>query len=194
MPSNLIVLEAVNLICGDEGDNVSPGESTHLELQELKLPGLEEGFVDHNAGGSMLGIEVPMNINRLEATFNLAGWKPEVMSMIARSSIGYSRFTAYGVLRDRKTGNANDMRADLWGRLGRVNPTAYRKGDLQAHEYAIRAITHYELAYQTGPGTEKELYYFDFFSSERRVGGIDLNKEINQILRIPGGTSARPGR
>jgi Bacteriophage tail tube protein len=176
MPSNVYVMEACNLFCGD----VDPSLSQHLTLSELKLPGLEENYVDHVAGGAPLAIEIDTHINRLEATFNLAGWQPEVMTMIGASRQGAQTFTAYGVIRDRRSGKALESKAIMGGRLGRVNPANWRRGDLQHHEYSIRGLTHYEL-YMDG----EEIYNWDFFLNQRRIGGIDLNLDINTILRIP---------
>ena len=57
MTATIYTLESVNMICGDTGQGSAPGVSTHLVLQELKLPGLEENYVDHAPGGA--GIDTP---------------------------------------------------------------------------------------------------------------------------------------
>jgi len=198
MANNLYTMEAANLVCGDTGAGAAPGVSTHLSILELKLPGLEEAYVDVLPGGATIGIEVPMHINRLESTFNLAGWQPDVMTMIGRSERRLQVFTAYGLIRERRTGAALQAMAVLWGRLGRANPTNFRKGDLMAHEFSIRSITHYELYMQqnqtvgdTGPNPRqlREIYYWDFFTSERRIDGVDRNAEMVNILAIPTGTA-----
>jgi hypothetical protein len=113
-------------------------------------------------------------------TFNLAGWTPHVMTMIGQSNRQRQIFTAYGLVRDRRSGEAMEAKSVFEGRLGRVNPTSFRKGDLQSHEYSIRGITHYELYLG-----DDEIYFWDFFISARRVGGEDLNQDMNAILRIP---------
>lgn len=187
MPASLYTMESANMVCGDTGDATSPGISTHLEILELKLPSLEENYVDHQPGGAPVAIEVPMFVNKLEATFNLAGWNPGVMSMIGQSARAMQRFTAYGLIRDRRTGNGLQAIAIFEARLGKVNPTAFKKGDMMAHEYALRSIVHYELYMQQVVGTEPtEIYFWDFFTSTRRFGGVDLNDELNAILAIPG--------
>jgi hypothetical protein len=89
-------------------------------------------------------------------------------------------FTAYGLIRDRRLGEAIEAMAVMGGRLGRSNPTAFSHGSLMAHEFSIRAITHYEL-WMGG----EEVYWWDFFTSTRRIGGADLNFDFNRILRIP---------
>ena len=187
MPSSLLTMESVNMICGDTGDASAPGVSTHLEISELKLPTLEENYVDHTAGGAPVQIEIPMYWNKLEATFNLAGFNPAVMVMIGQQARALQRFTAYGLVRDRRTSAALQALAIFECRLGRVNPTNFRKGNLMHHEYSLKSIVHYELYLQETLGAEPtELVFWDFFTSVRRVGGVDENAEQNTILAIPG--------
>lgn len=188
MTTTVFTMESANMICGDTGTQPTAGISTHLTLQELKLPGLEETYVDHAPGGAPIAIEIPMNMTRLEATFNLAGWDPDVMIFIGQNNVErYQRFTAYGLIRNRRTAEALQAVAIIEGRMGRVNPTAFSKGNLMSHEYSIRSIIHYELWMQSVPDTEpEEIYWWDFFTSVRRIGSVDLNDEMIRLLAIPG--------
>ena len=94
-------MEAANIYAGDH----DPSASNHVSLQTLKLPAIEQNYVDHAPGGSPMAIEISTHINRLEATFNLAGWTPHVMVLLRRGK-AHARFTVRGVIRDRKTGEA----------------------------------------------------------------------------------------
>jgi uncharacterized protein len=185
--STIYVMESANMICGSAGSRSAPGISTHLVLQELKLPAMEENYVDHNPGGAPIAIEVPTHMNKLEATFNLAGWDPALMSFIGQNDQRYQVFTAYGLIRDRMTSKALQAIAVIEGRMGRVNPTAFSKGNLMHHEYSIKSIVSYHLTMQlTQNGQPAEIYFWDFFTSVRRIGGKDLNKEMINMLHIPG--------
>ena len=76
--------------------------------------------------------------------------------------------------------------ARMEGRLGRVNPTAFSKGNLMAHEYAIKSIVSYHLTMELAPGgTPSEIYWWDFFTSVRRIGGKDQNADMIDNLSIP---------
>src|SRR5215207_2818450 len=176
MSSNVYLMEAANLFCGD----ADPSLSNHLTISDLKLPELAENYVDHRPGGAPLAVEIDTHMNRLESTFTLAGWQPQVQTMIGLSTTANQVFTAYGVIRDRRNGRALEGKAVMQGRLGRVNPQNWRRGDLQSHEYAIRAIMHYALWLEG-----EEMFFWDFFLNTRRTGGIDVNRDINRILRIP---------
>lgn len=185
MPNDVYVMEAVNLKCTDSGGGATPGISTHLTLSELKLPAMEENYVDHMAGGARMAIEIHTHLARLEGTFTLAGWQPEVMKLLGRSERINQVFTAYGLIRDRRVGTALQAVAVMEGRLGRVNPTAFTRGSLQHHEYSIRGIISYKLdMQQAAGGSLNEIYFWDFFTSEFRVGGDDINKELRNTLAI----------
>jgi uncharacterized protein len=191
MPANVYVMEAANLIVGDVGPEAAPGLSTHLVLAELKLPGFEENYTDFLPGGAPVAIEVNTHFNRLEGSFNLNGWQPDVMGVLATSDWRMQRFNAYGLIRNRTNGEASQAIAVMWGRLGRVNPTAFRKGDLMVYEFSIRSITHYELYMSMSRnGDLRQIYYWDFFTSEFWVTGVtgtpvNVNADLINILRLP---------
>ena len=134
----------------------------------------------------MVAIEIPTHINRLEATFNLAGWDPEIMTYIGSEDALLQRFTAYGLIRDRRSAAALQATAVMHGRLGRVNPTAFSKGNLMSHEYSIRSITHYELMMQIDANDKNpaEIYFWDFFTSEFRTHNNDLTEDLIRTLAL----------
>jgi P2 family phage contractile tail tube protein len=182
--SSLYIMEAANLFAGDGS------KSNHLTLSQLKLPSLEMNFADHAAGGAPVQIEIDTHINKMEATFNLMGWTPDVMTMIGAFQAEKRHFTAYGVIRDRETGQAQKATAVMFGQLGKANPTEYSRGNLQQHEYSIRGIVRYKLTMGNTP-----IYDWDFFTNRRIIGGVDLNAEVNQMLGIPAGegNAGEPG-
>jgi phage tail tube protein FII len=160
---------------------------------ELKLPGMERAYMDILSGGAPLGIEASTHFNKLESTFNLAGWSPNVQKMLGliepTPNLPYQTFTAYGLVRNKRSNTASQAKAIMWGELSRMNPTAFRKGDIFHHEYAIRSIVHYEL-YIAGEGVagdvQDEIIYWDHFASEFRIGGKDINRDYVMMLQIPG--------
>jgi P2 family phage contractile tail tube protein len=168
-------LEAANLYCGD----INPLNSTHLQIANLKLPTLEESFAEHTPGGAPIGVEISTHMMRLEVTFELVGWQPDIMALIGRERRDAQLFTAYGHMRSKRTAQSFQVKAIIEGRLGRVDPTEFRKGDNHSHAYRIGGIWHYELRY-----ANEELYFWDFWTSERRARGIDLNADMNRELGI----------
>lgn len=175
MASDLLILQNVNLYAG----NTDPTASNHLVIQELKVPNLEENYVDHVAGGAPIGVEVDTHVMRLEATFKMAGWNQNIFKVFGKNALQENIWSAYGLLRDKRTGAAKQATAIFQGRLGRIAPDNFRRTDLHGHEYSIRGIMHYQLTIQG-----EEWFYWDFYTNERRVFGVDMNTDINSILHI----------
>jgi len=125
--SNIYIMEAANLFCGDE----NPTASKHLTLTELQLPNLQEITQDHHPGGSRVQIEVALGIQKLEASFKLAGWDPDLLTQFGLGATARKKFTAYGSVRDKRNGVAIEAKAVLEGRLGTANPEAFQRGELQ---------------------------------------------------------------
>jgi phage tail tube protein FII len=185
--ASINTLEAANLFCGT--DNPTMEASQHLSLTELKLPQWEENYADHLAGGAPVAIRIDTHINPLECTFNLLGFNPQVMGLMKSWIKSQNHFTAYGLIRDRLDGKVRKAEAEMWGRLSRVNPTAYRRNDVLHHEYQINGITHYRLVVG-----DEQIFLWDFFLNTLVIGGVDKTKEWNDTLHITGGdTESRRG-
>lgn len=173
--STMYVMEAVNLFCGND----DPTASKHLTIAELKLPDMTETFADHGPGGGRVGIEVGVGIEKLGATFKLNGFDPQLLTQFGLGTRVSNNYTAYGSVLDKRSGRAIEAKAVIEGRLGKIAPDAFQRGELQGHEYAINGIMHYELHFD---GAEK--FYFDFFSNAWRVDGVDQNADMNRNLGI----------
>lgn len=184
MPNPLLVMEKANLFVGKTA--ADEANSNHLIIAELKLPMLDEQYVDHRAGGAPLAIEVDTIVARLEATFVLAGWAPQVADRFYSWNPDDNWFTAYGAVRDRDSGDLLQAIALMRGRLGRADPVNWRNGELQHWNYSIRAITHYELML-----ADTSLYIYDFFTNTFVIGGVDRMAPINAAI-LTGSTNVAP--
>lgn len=171
----IYVMEAANLFAGDH-DQVN---SKHLTIEELKLPDLQEVLVDHQPGGGKVGVEFAVGMEKLEPTFKLKGWDIALMRQFGLGSPLRRTFTAYGVVRDKRSGRGIEAKAIMEGRLSRIAPDAFQRGEAMAHEYAINEVLHYEIHFDG----QEELYW-DFFTNTVRLGGQDRDPEFNDILRI----------
>ena len=173
--STMYVTEAVNLFCGND----DPTASKHLTIAELKLPDMNEIFADHSPGGGRVGIEVGVGIEKLGATFKLNGEDPQLLTQFGLGTRVSNNYTGLGSIVDKRTGRVMQMKTVMEGRLGKIAPDAFQRGELKGHEYAINAIMHYELFFD---GVEK--FYFDFFANAWRVDGVDQNSDMNRALMI----------
>lgn len=176
--SNLYIMEAANLFAGDH----NPNNSKHLSLATLVLPTLEEMTSTHTPGGSVAGIEIGMGtINPLAASFKLNGHDPDMLSMFGLGKKQREVYTAYGVIRDKRTSRAIETKAIFHARLNRIEPDEFNRGELMGHDHGLVEIMHYE-SYFDG----REKHYFDFFNQIWRVDGVSQNADERRILRIPG--------
>ncbi len=176
----IYVMTGVNLFCGDD----DPTKSKALTISELKLPSLEEEYADHKPGGGMVGIEIPVGIKKLDSTFKLDGFDPDLMVKFGLNSKVRNVFTAYGNISDRRTGRDIGSKAVIEARLGKVEADAFKRGDLQGHNYALNEIVRYVLTFDG-----KEKIFWDFFENTWRVDGVDQLGTFNANLGIGQGVS-----
>jgi P2 family phage contractile tail tube protein len=175
---SLFIFEAMNLMVGDDGND----NSKHLNLDSVKLPTLEETSQDHNPGGGIGEISIGnLGLKKLEVTFKIKGFDPQIMSQFGLGGANSLPYTCYGAIRDKKGGSLIEVKAVMRGRLGKLESDELKRGDLIGHDHMIHEITHYELWWN-----QKEKYYYDFFASDWRVDGVSANADQRAILRIPG--------
>lgn len=137
--SPLLSFEAANIFCGAEGD------TNHLRLTNVRLPGYEEIYLDHKPGGAPIAIEVDILMNKLQCDFTLAGWTPQVDALIGSWQGGSNLFYLFGALRDRVTGEVLQAQANIFGRLGKVTNSYWQRGQIGSTVYSIRSIIAYKL-------------------------------------------------
>lgn len=174
--SNIYIMEAANLFCGDE----DPTKSKHLTIQNLRLPSLEEMYQDHHPGGSRFQVEIEVGVKKLEPTFKLTGFDPDLLAAFGLGSKARKVFTAYRVIRDKRSGAAIEHKAIIEGRLGAITEDEVKRGDLSGADYKINEVFHYEVWFD-----RKEKVYWDFFTNTIRIDGAATNQAENTILRVP---------
>ena len=172
------ILRGINLYVGDEPVSEA---SKHLELEELKLPDLEENLQTFEPGGSVGAVQVAMGLKEMEASFKLKAWDPYTMAHFGLGAAERRRFTGYGALIDEVSGVEKDIVAVMEGRLSKVEGEAMKKGDLAGHDYTISGIWFYRLSVG---GTE--LYQISINPPRRRIAGVDKFAALRNALRIPG--------
>jgi len=176
MANTLYIMEGANLFCGDH----DPQNSKHLTLDELALPDLQAMYADHHPGGSYVGVEFEVGIQKIVSTFKLKGWDPDLLRQFGIGTPLKNIYTAYGMIKDKRTGRVIEAKAVIEARLGKATADAFKRGELMGHAYGLNEITHYALTFD-----RDELFYWDFWTNTLRTGGVDQNADLNSILRIP---------
>jgi P2 family phage contractile tail tube protein len=183
MAETILTLDQANMFCGREPTDVNNG--LYLELTEVKLPAMNEQYVDHRAGGVPVAIEIDTMFAKLESTFQLIGWNPNVATLVASWRAEQNVFWIYGLLRDRLTAEAMRVTAKMRGRLGLADPQNWNRSGAQHFNYAIKGIIAYDLVVGNS-----SIYSWDFFSNRFVVGSDDRNSATNELLNIPVATAA----
>jgi phage tail tube protein FII len=171
------------MYCGSDPN--SPAASLHLQLAEVKLPGLDEQYTDHHSTGAPIAIELDTFIQRMECSFLCAGWQPQVAELINSWAVSQNVFTIYGLIRDKFGGAGTpggdiQVAATIVGRLGQADPQNWRRGDIHHWQYSIRSIVSYQLMMGTEP-----IYDWDFKTNRFFVNGTDMNAALNSNLVVP---------
>jgi uncharacterized protein len=172
------ILRGVNLYVGDEGPETS---SKHLQLDELKLPQLEEQAEEFRPGGADLAYEVPLGLAKLEASFKLKGIDPHTLGHFGLGFGERRRYTGYAALYSEVDGAWKDAVAVMEGRIGMVEGDAWKKGELAGHDYKISSIWFYRLSI----GGE-EIYQIGVNPPVRVIRGVDHYAQVRNLLRIRG--------
>lgn len=174
MASTFFMLEAVNLFVGDDAQGKA------LTLSELKVPDLVEADQDHTGGTGGVTVGWTTHMEKLEATFNLNGYDPDLMRYFGLGGVKPKTFTALGAVRNKRTGKVVEAKSIIGGRLSRIASDAFQRGNLHGHEYAVKEITHYELHFD---GEEK--FFWDFFDGRRpRIDGQSQDDDVASILQL----------
>lgn len=176
--ANIYLMEAANLFCGDH----DPSGTNHLTLEEMKLPDLEQSGIEHAPGGGVMGMTFTTTmVKALSSTFKLKGMDPERLALFGLGSSQKRKFTAYGVVREKRTNKAMDAVAVMEGAIMRLSGTAFTRGNGMDHEYMIGELLSYHLAIDG-----KDIYKIDAWTNQFEVGGVSQTDELNRLLRIPG--------
>lgn len=170
--------EEANLFCGKEATDQSV--SLHLKLSDVKLPAINEQYQEHRSMAGPVAFEINTILARLECTFTIVGVESQVYKMPYTWDENLMWFDMYGVIRDQLTGEIVKGHAQFHGKLGRVDPQAWRRGDLMHTACAIHGIRRYVLAFG-----DDQIYYWDFFTNTLIVGGVNRTADINQALHVP---------
>ena len=171
------IMEAVNLFCGDH----DPTDSNHLSLSELKFPDIEEMTIEHTPGGGVMGVEfsIPV-IKAMMATFKLRDFNPVRLQQFGLNTPVRRNYTAYGAIRDKKTGSLMQAKIVLDARMSSLSMDAFSRGKEFDTQYTLKEIMAYYLEVDGAP-----VWDIDFWTNTFSVGGVSQTEELNRVLAIP---------
>ena len=158
----------------------APDQSYHLQLESVALPDIQQTMVDHNAGGSGMGIRLAMeHFEALMIGFKLSGFDEGMLARLGLNSGRLRGWTIFKEVRDTRTGEKKRLVATARGVLASSTQDAYNKTTLSGFDYQIDGIRAYTLHYDS-----RRIFDFDWHASRLYVGDTNLMGETNQILGI----------
>lgn len=117
-----------------------------LEIEEMKLPVLEEKSIDFTPGGGTGETNIPLGItNKLELPFKLISHNPVMDVLFGKPPGVRTPFTAVKSLFDDEddTGRAIEVSVDLKARLMKIDPENMKGGDKAGYDHTLSAVTWY---------------------------------------------------
>jgi len=176
MASYVYICEAANIFVGDAG----PNNDKSLILQSVKLPDLEENTVAFHPGGSYGALEIGgLGLKELMVEFKTVGCDPQTLANFGVFGVASTNYTIYGAFRSKQDNSLVQLKAMITGRMKKVTPDSYKRGDLFGETFQISEVIHYELDFNGA-----QLYFYDFFTQSWAVNGVSMTAAVNTMLGL----------
>ncbi len=170
------ILRGFNLIVDDN-------ESLHLEIEEMKLPTLEEKSHDFTPGGGTAEIDVPMGVtNKLELPFKVISHNATLKSLFGQQPGKRNAFTARQLVVDELDENGKEIEVtlDIKGRVMSREGEQMKGGEKSGYDYKISSIRWYREVHDG-----KVVNEMDFSLGGWTVrNGVVVNQTRNRILGV----------
>jgi len=170
----LYILEGANLFSGSEDNSII--------LETVKIPDMEEIVASFHSAASYGALEIGgLGLKELMIPFKVGGVDPLNMITFGLFGVANISWTIYGAVRDKVDNTLSQLKAIAVGRVKKISPDTYKRGDLFGMTYDISEISHYELYFDG-----QELYFYDFYNHIWRVNGVDQVGPVNNALGLGG--------
>lgn len=164
-----------------------PAKLTHFNLfvdgkglagliNELTLPKLTMQTQDHQSGGMDAPVEVEMGMEKLESTYVLAEYNPDVIRLMGFRQGGSIALIARGAL--KVNDDVTAMTCTMRGKIKELDMGSWKKGDDTTMTFTV-AVDYYRL----DRGAEN-LIEIDVPNLIRKIGGIDQLSGVRNALLI----------
>ncbi len=176
--NNLRLLRGFTLIAGDT-------MALTIEIEEMKLPVLEEKSFDFTPGGGTGETAVPLGItNKLELPFKLVSHNPDMDVLFGSPPGQRTSFTAVKSLFDDEddSGRAIEVTVDIKARLMKIDPEQMKGGEKAGYDHMLSAVTWYSEVHD-----KKVIREFNFRPGGWTIlNGTGVGDDHRRILRVGG--------
>jgi P2 family phage contractile tail tube protein len=147
------------------------------KVTELSLPKIAAKLEEFRAGGMDAPVEFDMGLEKLEGSFTLAEYDPEVLKLFGLTLGNNTAVTMRGYAED-EMGNSQALVAEMRGRLKDQDPGSWKPGDNAELKGAISCV-YYRLQING-----KDVYEIDVLNMVRKIGGVDQLQKQRDALGI----------
>ena len=143
-------------------------------IETLTLPTITLKMEEFRGGGMDAPVEHDMGMEKLEGTFQLQEYNPDIMALLGQANV---QLTARGAIR-RDGEDAAAVVVNMTGMLKQKEP-----GDWRAGESSMPTFS-YTLRYYKLTVDGREIYEIDKVNMVRRVNGVDQLATIRQAIGV----------
>jgi len=137
------------------------------KVTEIELPKLTMKTSEYRAGGMDAPVEVEMGMEKLETTFTLNGYDPEVLKLFGLAPGNSKSLTLRGTLINQETGVQQPILINLRGMMREVDMGTWKPGEDATLKISV-ALTYYKLAHNG-----VVIYEIDPAGMKRIINGVD---------------------
>jgi P2 family phage contractile tail tube protein len=143
-------------------------------IETLTLPTITLKMEEFRGGGMDAPVEHDMGMEKLEGTFQLQEYNPDIMALLGQANV---QLTARGAIR-RDGEDAAAVVVNMTGMIKQKEP-----GDWKAGESSMPTFS-YTLRYYKLTVDGREIYEIDKVNMVRRVNGVDQLATIRQAIGV----------
>jgi P2 family phage contractile tail tube protein len=143
-------------------------------IETLTLPTITLKMEEFRGGGMDAPVEHDMGMEKLEGTFQLQEYNPDIMALLGQANV---QLTARGAIR-RDGEDAAAVVVNMTGMIKQKEP-----GDWKAGESSMPTFS-YTLRYFKLTVDGREIYEIDKVNMVRRVNGVDQLATIRQAIGV----------
>ncbi len=145
-------------------------------IKEMTLPKITFKIEDHMSGGMDAPAPVEMGMEKLEATFTLASYEPEVFRLLGFRAGGPIAIIARGSL--KRDDEVIAMTVTMRGVIKEIDMGNWKKGEDTQLQFSLHAQY-----YRLDRGVEN-LVEIDVKNLIRRFGGVDQLEAVRAALLL----------
>ena len=163
-------------------DELDPTMAKWLNLEEVKIPALQEKTSETTGGGAAMSIRMGMGaFEPIELTFKLRGIDPETLGQIMAPGRTRRSYTITGNIRDIEGNRELPLRAVVRGRMTKADLGAFTRENGVSTDYQIDEVVHYSLYLDN-----VERFYVDAFNGPGsiRVDGVSVYAGVARNLGL----------